>query len=128
MNEGIHMKRHKGFTLVEALVTCSITALLATTAVVSVLKYHQRSQAHMCRAQQQMLYHAVIEYADDHGLTYGTTVALSNMFPTYWHESSSGVCPACGKPFGTTFTVGVVPVCPAGETDHVWTPEESLGL
>jgi Tfp pilus assembly protein PilE len=124
----MQMKRFRGFTLAEALITCSIAALLAMTALVSVLEYHHRANAHACRAQQQLLYFSVLEYASDHGLSYGDTVALTNMIPTYWHQPSSGVCPACNQPFGTMFTVGVVPTCPAGETDHVWKPDEEPGL
>ena len=122
-NEGHCLLKKSGFSLIEMLIVVFIISIFVVVVIVSTRKIVEREQARECSGSLVMLYSAVNNYCLDNNLVYGSVVMMTNLIASgHLMSTETYVCPASKDPYQSTFTNGVIPVCPSGITGHICKP------
>lgn len=115
-----------GFTILEILIAIVIVGLLTAIASYNLIDAREKAVRTQCRGNLRTLYEAVHNYCQEHLLPPGTVVTIDDLHPIYYNKSDSGYCPATHRPYQSTFTNGIAPVCT--HPQHDWSPDEGLKL
>lgn len=101
--------RRKAFTLVEIMIVVLIIGILLAIAIPNFLQSRSRANARSCIANLKQIDAAKEIFAQDQRLANGSTVQMSDLWPTYIRRSTQPLCPA-----GGTYTIGTIgqnPTC-----------------
>jgi len=111
--------KNKGFTLLEVSIVIAIVVLFSGVVLLNLNTIASKNRAKECSGNLLMLHQAVNNYSIDHNTAYGSTVPMSDLITgEYLDSRESYVCPVHKTAYQTTFTHGIVPVCPDGISGH----------
>jgi prepilin-type N-terminal cleavage/methylation domain-containing protein len=113
----IHIKKTKGFTLVEIMIVVAIIGLLAAIAIPNFVKARATSQANACINNLRQIDAAANQFALEQKKTTGNAISFPNDLTPYIRLNSASSIPGC--PASGTYadaSVGATPTCSLGTT------------
>lgn len=113
----------RGFTLLEIAVCLVILGVLVLVASYNLPRAQEQALRTQCRGNLRTLYEAVRQYAQDHRLAPGSVIHVTSLYPRYYSDATSGVCPTSKLPYQSVFTNMVPPVCRI--PGHRWSPHDA---
>jgi prepilin-type N-terminal cleavage/methylation domain-containing protein len=113
----IHIKKTKGFTLVEIMIVVAIIGLLAAIAIPNFVKARATSQANACINNLRQIDAAANQFALEAKKATGATISFPNDLTPYIRLNSASSIPGC--PASGTYadaSVGATPTCSLSST------------
>jgi len=121
------MKKHnsyKGYSLLELSIVLSVLLIFSGAMFLNLKTLMSINRAKECSRNLFMINQAVNNYCIDNNISYGTLVQLSDLISNGYLDANDNLtCPVNSAAYQTSYTYGVVPVCPNGIENHVCSTE-----